>query len=50
LLAGRHATTHYLHRDTVAMFGAVPTPRRVVEEPDARIITAAGVSSGYACT
>ncbi len=46
LLSGLHATTHYRHLETLAMFGAIPTQRRVVEEPDARIITAAGVSSG----
>lgn len=46
LLSGLPATTHYRHLDTLAMFGAIPTPKRVVEVLDARIITAAGVSSG----
>lgn len=46
LLAGLRAATHYRHLDNLGLFGAIPTPERVVEEPDARIITAAGVSSG----
>jgi transcriptional regulator GlxA family with amidase domain len=46
LLRGLRAATHYRHLDKLPFFGAVPTPERVVEEPDARIITAAGVSSG----
>lgn len=46
LLHGLRATSHYRHLDTLEIFGAIPTPERVVEEPDARIITAAGVSSG----
>lgn len=46
LLQGLRATTHYRHLHTLTMFGAIPTPDRVVEEPSARIITAAGVSSG----
>ena len=46
LLHGLKATTHYRHLDKLPLFGAVPTAERVVEEPDARIITAAGVSSG----
>jgi transcriptional regulator GlxA family with amidase domain len=46
LLQGLRATTHYRHLDKLPLFGAVPTSERVVEDPDARIITAAGVSSG----
>lgn len=46
LLSDLPATTHYRHLDTLAIFGAIPTPQRVVEVLDARIITAAGVSSG----
>ncbi|MFA1539075.1 DJ-1/PfpI family protein [Actinomadura monticuli] len=46
LIEGLRATTHYLHLDKLPIFGAVPTPQRVVAEHDARIITAAGVSSG----
>ncbi len=46
LLSGLPATTHYRHLDTLAIFGAISTPERVVEVPDARIITSAGVSSG----
>jgi transcriptional regulator GlxA family with amidase domain len=46
LLTGLPATTHYRHLETLGMFGAIPTAERVVEQPDARIITAAGVSSG----
>ena len=46
LLQGIRATTHYRHLDKLPLFGAVATPHRVVEEPAARIVTAAGVSSG----
>ncbi len=46
LLHGLPATTHYRHLDTLGMLGATPTSARVVERPEARIITAAGVSSG----
>ncbi len=46
LLQGLRATTHYRHVDKLPLFGAKPTHQRVVEELDARIITAAGVSSG----
>lgn len=46
VLHGRRATTHYRHLDKLAGFGAVPVEERVVEEPAARVITAAGVSSG----
>ena len=43
---GRRSTSHYLVARELVRFGAVPTAQRVVEELDARIITAAGVSSG----
>jgi putative intracellular protease/amidase len=46
LLTGLPATCHYRHLETLALFGAKPTPERVVEVPEARIITAGGVSSG----
>ena len=46
LLHGLRASTHYRHLDKLALFGARPSPERVVEELDARILTSAGVSSG----
>ena len=46
LLDGLTATTHYRHRDKLALFGATASGHRVVEDPAAHIITAAGVSSG----
>jgi putative intracellular protease/amidase len=46
LLTGIQAACHFLHLETLGLFGALPTPQRVVEVPESRIITAAGVSSG----
>ncbi len=46
LLEGLTATSHWGMRDSLADYGATPVPDRVVEHLDARIITAAGVSSG----
>jgi transcriptional regulator GlxA family with amidase domain len=46
LLDGLTATTHWACYDELAATGALPTPTRVVEHLDRRIITAAGVSSG----
>jgi transcriptional regulator GlxA family with amidase domain len=46
LLDGLSATTHWACYDELAVHGALPTPGRVVEHLDRRIITAAGVSSG----
>jgi transcriptional regulator GlxA family with amidase domain len=46
LLKGLTATTHWACYDELAVHGAMPTSQRVVEHLDARIITAAGVSSG----
>lgn len=46
LLQGLTATTHWSCYDQLAATGAIPTPQRVVEHLDERIITAAGVSSG----
>ena len=46
LLDGLEATTHWLALDLLAEYGAKPVSRRIVEHPQARIITAAGVSSG----
>jgi len=44
LLEGKEATTHWASMDRLALYGAIPTGRRVVEQ--GKIITAAGVSSG----
>jgi transcriptional regulator GlxA family with amidase domain len=46
LLRGLTATTHWSCYSELAAHGAVPTPARVVEHLDQRIITSAGVSSG----
>ena len=46
LLTGLSATTHWACYPELAAHGAIPTPQRVVELHDQRIITAAGVSSG----
>jgi len=46
LLDGLEATTHWANTDDLRGLGARPVPRRVVEHPDRRILTAAGVSAG----
>lgn len=46
LLEGLTATTHWSCYDELASLGAAPTPERVVEHLDQRLITSAGVSSG----
>jgi transcriptional regulator GlxA family with amidase domain len=46
LLRGLTASTHWSCYRELADHGAEPTPERVVEHLDQRIITAAGVSSG----
>jgi len=46
LLMGLTATTHWACYRELAAHGAEPTPQRVVEHLDRRLITAAGVSSG----
>jgi transcriptional regulator GlxA family with amidase domain len=46
LLHGLSATTHWSCYPELAAHGADPTPQRVVEHLDRRILTAAGVSSG----
>jgi transcriptional regulator GlxA family with amidase domain len=46
LLRGLTATTHWSCYGELAAHGAEPTPARVVEHLDERIITSAGVSSG----
>lgn len=46
LLDGLTATTHWGAYATLEAQGAHPTPQRVVEHLDERIVTAAGVSSG----
>jgi transcriptional regulator GlxA family with amidase domain len=40
------ATTHWSCFPELEAHGAIPTPQRVVEHIDKRIITSAGVSSG----
>jgi transcriptional regulator GlxA family with amidase domain len=46
LLDGLTATTHWSCYPDLAAWGATPTPERVIEHLDRRIITAAGVSAG----
>lgn len=46
LLDGLEATSHWGVMEYLGQLGAIPTGRRVVEQLDQRIITAAGVSSG----
>ncbi|HET9422084.1 MAG TPA: DJ-1/PfpI family protein [Nocardioides sp.] len=46
LLTGVPAACHYIHLPTLELLGGTPRPERVVEAPESRIITAAGVSSG----
>jgi putative intracellular protease/amidase len=46
LLDGLAATTHWSAYATLEELGAQPTPQRVVEHLDRRLVTAAGVSSG----
>ncbi|MFM2042907.1 MAG: hypothetical protein RLY86_1483 [Pseudomonadota bacterium] len=44
LLEGKRATGHWVTRDLLARFGAIPEDRRVVQ--DGNIVTGAGVSAG----
>ena len=44
LLRGRRAASHWLWRDLVALFGAIPDPGRVVR--DGNVITGGGVTAG----
>lgn len=44
VLEGKRATSHWVHRDSLADFGAFPTAERVVV--DGKVVTAAGVSAG----
>jgi len=44
LLKGKRATSHWLARDVLADFGAIPVDERVVR--DGNILTGAGVSAG----
>lgn len=44
LLRGRRATCHWLWRDSLSVFGAIPVAGRVVR--DGNVVTAAGVTSG----
>ena len=46
LLDGLTAATHWASLGELEALGAVPCSERVIEHPDKRIITAAGVSSG----
>jgi putative intracellular protease/amidase len=46
LLDGMKATTFWAAYRELEALGAVPTEQRVVEHPEQRVITAAGVSSG----
>ena len=46
LLTDVPATCHYVHLETLGLFGVETRSERVVEVPEARIITAGGVSSG----
>jgi transcriptional regulator GlxA family with amidase domain len=46
LLDGLTAATHWSCYAELARLGALPTPERVVEHLDRRLVTAAGVSSG----
>lgn len=44
VLKGKRATSHWMHREELEKFGAVPVAERVVT--DGKIMTAAGVSAG----
>src|SRR5215469_1275261 len=44
LLRGKRATCHWAWRDTLALFGAIPDPGRVVR--DGNVITGGGVTAG----
>jgi transcriptional regulator GlxA family with amidase domain len=44
ILEGKRATSHWVYREALSEFGAVPVAERVVE--DGKVVTAAGVSSG----
>jgi transcriptional regulator GlxA family with amidase domain len=46
LLEGVRATSHFSVLDLLSQFGAEPGTDRVIADPDRRIITCAGVSSG----
>ena len=46
LLADLEATSHFAVLEHLSRFGARPVVERVVVQPEARIITAAGVSAG----
>jgi len=46
VLEGVPAACHYIHLDTLRLFGVEARPDRVVEVPEARVITSAGVSAG----
>ena len=44
LLRGKRATCHWAWRDTLALFGAIPDPGRVVR--DGNVVTGGGVTAG----
>lgn len=46
LLDGLTATTHWAFLEELGRHGAAPVTQRVVAHPEARVVTAAGVSSG----
>jgi transcriptional regulator GlxA family with amidase domain len=46
LLTGHTATTHWASYAELEHYGVTAVPERVVEHPDLRLITSAGVSSG----
>jgi transcriptional regulator GlxA family with amidase domain len=46
ILQGLEATSHWAALESLKEFGAIPATRRVIEHPEARVVTAAGVSSG----
>lgn len=45
LLNGKKATSHWLTRDLLSLFGAIPTDGRVVQ--DGNIVTGGGVTAGF---
>ena len=46
ILQGLEAASHWAALESLKEFGAIPTTKRVIEHPEQRVVTAAGVSSG----
>lgn len=46
IIQGLRATSHWAALESLSQFGAIPTAERVIEHPEQRVVTAAGVSSG----